>query len=363
MTDTYNYRVQIFKSDGTYLSQFGTYGKGNGQFELPSGIAVDASGYVYVADQSNACIQKFSRTGKFLKKIGTGMFTSVSGIEVAGSRIYALDPLENRVIRFNTDGSYISSAGGTGDATDEFNGAWGIGKDASGNLYVADTQNSRLMRRRAVLGITYNLQYGSKTVAAQALCGLLISKPDDPVRGGYAFGGWYKDAACLEAWNFGANKATSNMTLYAKWTARTYTVTFNSGNGSAVSPVTAAYNALIAKPANPTRNGYIFGGWYKDSAYAAAWSFSKDRVTADTTLYARWYTDKVYTISTYTSSFGTITGAGKYNGGMRATLTAKPKSGYRFVRWLENGVQVSTHSSYSFTVTKNRKLQAQFAKS
>src|SRR4030042_1223850 len=63
VADTYNDRIQKFSSSGTYMTQWGTYGSSNGQFNWPSGVAVDASGYVYVADTYNNRIQRFDSSG------------------------------------------------------------------------------------------------------------------------------------------------------------------------------------------------------------------------------------------------------------------------------------------------------------
>ncbi len=59
MVDAYNYRVQVFTTGGTYLTQWGSVGTGNGQFYNPYGIGFDAAGNVYVADTFNHRIQKF----------------------------------------------------------------------------------------------------------------------------------------------------------------------------------------------------------------------------------------------------------------------------------------------------------------
>ena len=63
MTDkvlrTNNHRIQKFTSAGTFLAQWGSFGDGNGQFNFPDGIAVDAAGHVYVADTGNYRIQVF----------------------------------------------------------------------------------------------------------------------------------------------------------------------------------------------------------------------------------------------------------------------------------------------------------------
>jgi uncharacterized repeat protein (TIGR02543 family) len=70
--------------------------------------------------------------------------------------------------------------------------------------------------------------------------------------------------------------------------ANTYTVTFDSQGGSAVSPQDVAYGGLLTKPAAPTRTGYTFGGWYKESSCTNLWNFGSDTVTGTTTLYAKW---------------------------------------------------------------------------
>jgi DNA-binding beta-propeller fold protein YncE len=79
--DRGNHRIQKFTSSGTYLTQWGTYGTGDGQFDQPIGVVVDGSGNIYVTDASNGRIQKFSNSGTYLTKWGTygsgdGQFSS-----------------------------------------------------------------------------------------------------------------------------------------------------------------------------------------------------------------------------------------------------------------------------------------------
>ncbi len=89
--------------------------------------------------------------------------------------------------------------------------------------------------------------------------------------------------------------------------AQTYTVeagapitmTFNSNGGSDVASIEdLSYNASITAPIAPTKNGYTFVGWYKDEALNQAWDFSSEKVTTDTTLYAKWTvnTNTAYTV-------------------------------------------------------------------
>ncbi|MGB4478130.1 MAG: hypothetical protein WBI30_04450, partial [Candidatus Methanoculleus thermohydrogenotrophicum] len=60
MADRENHRIQKFDSSGNFLTTLGSYGKGDGEFRNPSGVAVDAAGNVYVADRGNGRIQKFA---------------------------------------------------------------------------------------------------------------------------------------------------------------------------------------------------------------------------------------------------------------------------------------------------------------
>lgn len=66
------------------------------------------------------------------------------------------------------------------------------------------------------------------------------------------------------------------------------TVHFESNGGSDVPDQTVQYGELIEKPEDPTRDGYIFGGWYKDLDKTEKWDFGKDIVTGSLTLYADW---------------------------------------------------------------------------
>jgi lactocepin len=76
--------------------------------------------------------------------------------------------------------------------------------------------------------------------------------------------------------------------VYNPNVGKQYTVKFNSQGGSSVSSKTAIYGNTITAPKSPTRSGYSFAGWYKESSCKNAWNFSKDTVTKDITLYAKW---------------------------------------------------------------------------
>ncbi|MBO5907808.1 MAG: InlB B-repeat-containing protein [Clostridia bacterium] len=67
-----------------------------------------------------------------------------------------------------------------------------------------------------------------------------------------------------------------------------YTVTFNSNGGSDVTSVEVEKDATVAEPTAPTKDGYVFAGWYADAALTDAWDFAADKVSDDVTIYAKW---------------------------------------------------------------------------
>jgi uncharacterized repeat protein (TIGR02543 family) len=111
-----------------------------------------------------------------------------------------------------------------------------------------------------------------------------------PTRDGFVFGGWYDD---ISRWNFNRLGVMRNMTLYAEWL---YTVAFDSKGGTAVDTQyirerSVDYGYTIEVPIPPTREGYVFGGWYDDKDNL--WNFDGD-VARNMTLYAYWY--PIYTV-------------------------------------------------------------------
>ena len=112
-----------------------------------------------------------------------------------------------------------------------------------------------------IIGLTVTYMNGETIYARQILpSGTLATRQDAPTTTpGYTFGGWNKVDGT--AWNYASDKVTDNITLYAKWTANTYTITFDTAGGSEIAPITQDYGTAITAPADPTREGYTFTGW------------------------------------------------------------------------------------------------------
>ena len=138
--------------------------------------------------------------------------------------------------------------------------------------------------------ITFNADNGFTPTTQSVTEGNKVYKPIDPVKNGYTFVGWFNTANDTE-WNFN-NVVTEDVTLKAKWTVKTYTVTFNSNGGTSVSPVNGViHGTTISAPTIPTREpGYYdsFIGWYKEASLLNTWNFTTDTVIDNITLYAKW---------------------------------------------------------------------------
>ena len=120
--------------------------------------------------------------------------------------------------------------------------------------------------------------------------GMVTEPTETPVKTGYTFTGWFKDTV---QWNF-ETPVTSNMILYANWTANMYTVTFDAQGGSPKpADVTVPYGGMVTEPTEtPVKTGYTFTGWYKEEECTNQWDFDTDMVTGDITLYAGWKKDE-----------------------------------------------------------------------
>jgi len=110
-----------------------------------------------------------------------------------------------------------------------------------------------------------------------------------------------------------------------------YLVSFNSDGGSAVAGIESPVGLSVTAPTEPTKPGYAFAGWYKDSAYSTAWDFANDKVSGSAVLYAAWGHTLTYATSDGT---GTVPAEVRRVGGA-AVLKANAFawSGYDFLGW------------------------------
>ena len=148
VTDFGNKRIQKFSSNGEYLTHWGNSGKHIGDFNNPTGIAVNGD-FVFVADRDLNRIQKFSLDGEFIQtwgKKGTaeGQFMYPNGISVNNGFLYVVDTGNQRIQVFSAEGQFMSSFGSSGLGPGQFLNPVGIDVDSEGNIYVTDKGNGKI---------------------------------------------------------------------------------------------------------------------------------------------------------------------------------------------------------------------------
>lgn len=103
---------------------------------------------------------------------------------------------------------------------------------------------------------------------------------------GFTFDGWYTDENRTIEFDF-TKPITSNTTVYAKWTAKDYEVSFVTEHGDAPDSQNVKYNGTASDPGKLKEEGYTFVGWYADAAHTTEFNFSTP-ITGDTKVYAKW---------------------------------------------------------------------------
>ena len=205
-----------------------------------------------------------------------------------------------------------------------------------------------------------------------------------PARTGYTFGGYFteKNGGGTQYYNANGtsakdwNIAEEDRILYAKWTANTYQVKFN-GNGNTSGSMSNQSFTYDEEPRALTtnaftRDGYTFAGWNtKEDGTGTKFTDGEkvQNLTANNNsiynIYAQW-TINQYTLTYSAGEGGSVTGThesgAKLDYNTSVTLTATPTTGNVFAQWVnENGTTVSTDNPYTFNLTANKTIKAEFA--
>lgn len=134
---------------------------------------------------------------------------------------------------------------------------------------------------------------------------------------GYTFDGWYADENRTIEFDF-TKPIKSNTTVYAKWTAKDYEVSFITEHGDAPASQNVPYNETADDPGKLTEEGYTFIGWYTDETYTKEFNFSTP-ITGNTTVYAKWEKNAPVLPDTYELN---VSGAFVYVDGVDVTAPA-----------------------------------------
>jgi DNA-binding beta-propeller fold protein YncE len=228
VADQGNERVQEFDASNptvSFVTKWGTTGDGNGQFHSPEGLAIGSGGHVYVADYSNARMQEFTGAGTFVRIFGhragggAGELFNPFGVAVAPSGdVYVADSGNDRIQQFDSSGNFIRQWGTFGTGQGEFSNLQGIATDSSGHVYAADYGNSRIQEFSAT--------------------GVFLREWGTPGTGDTQFGGPIDVAVgpsgnvyVADSFNNRIAEFTSTGTFIRKWGANGGDGTPGSGNG------------------------------------------------------------------------------------------------------------------------------------
>ncbi|EFA22930.1 repeat protein [Bifidobacterium gallicum DSM 20093 = LMG 11596] len=275
----------------------------NGRYELRGDwkssntavATVDANGNVAARSAGTTTISVTQHNRTYSKQLTVATTTvSFAGNGSTSGATNAITGAQDDVVTLPTSGfartgytftSWNTKADGTGTTYQ------------AGARYTLPAQNVTLYAQWKIntYTVTFNANGGSAVASQTVTHGNKASAPANPTRTGYTFQGWYTAASGGTKFDFNT-AITANRTLYAQWKINTYTVTFNSNGGSAVASQTVTHGNKASAPANPTRTGYTFQGWYTAASGGTKFDFNT-AITANRTLYAQWK------INTYTVTF------------------------------------------------------------
>jgi uncharacterized repeat protein (TIGR02543 family) len=218
--------------------------------------------------------------------------------------------------------------------------------------------------------VTFNSNGGSSVDSQSVAQGGFATEPAEPTKEGYVFSGWYTDNNVFSGgYRFDDTSVTANITLYAKWVANIYTITFDKQGGTGGSDtVTATYGAALYDALAPTNAGYLFGGYYtgtdgNGTQYYGA-TMNKVKTSYDTagdiTLYAKW--TEGYTV-TFNSNGGSSVDSQIVIPGSTATEPTAPiKSDIEcaFDGWYTDDTTFANLYNFTTAVTANITLYAKW---
>ena len=184
---------------------------------------------------------------------------------------------------------------------------------------------------------------------------------------GFTFTNWTENGSVVSTLANYTFSVTGNRTLVANFQAQTqsYTISVSASptNGGTVTGGGTYQQGQSCTVHATANSGYTFTNWTENGSVVSTQANYTFTVNSNRTLVANFQAQpQNYTVSVSANPAegGTVTGGGTYQQGQSCTVTATANTGYNFVRWTENGNQVSTNASYTFTVNNNRNLVAQF---
>jgi DNA-binding beta-propeller fold protein YncE len=151
VADTHYHRVLVYDREGNLLTSFGHEGSGDGQFQLPTDVAFDAQGFIYVSEyHENDRVTKWSPGLKFVRALGEAPIVGVrlsrpTGLIVDDEQtLWIADACNHRIVRMSLDGELLSVFGKFGSAAGELRYPYDISQSPDGSLLVCEYEGHRL---------------------------------------------------------------------------------------------------------------------------------------------------------------------------------------------------------------------------
>jgi DNA-binding beta-propeller fold protein YncE len=147
ITDGYgNSRVAKYSKDGEYITQWGSKGTGDNQFNIVHDIAIDSAGKLYIADRENDRIQIFDQSGNFLGK-WSNLGAAWGLVYVPRQNVFFLsDGVNDEIIKLDAAGKILGKIGSHGKGPGKLHYPHSLAVDSSGALYVAEILNWRVQK-------------------------------------------------------------------------------------------------------------------------------------------------------------------------------------------------------------------------
>ena len=251
---TQNGELTLIDSNPNAVHKFD---KSNALWKLADGTTAEEN----IIEVKGGALTGGSSTGEAGNTCGGGIYVRKGGtLLMRGGNIVGCTARQGGGIYVDNGGRFEMSAGtitGCTAGQEEGKTANGVFIAASGRF----TQSPGAQITGEVIGaytVTFQSEGGSE-VASQIRANAPAARPADPTKEGYTFIGWYNGES---EWNF-ETPVTEYLTLTAKWQPNQYTITFDTAGGSEVPSITQDYGTAITPPAAPTRTGYTFAGWDK----------------------------------------------------------------------------------------------------
>ena len=371
---TYTVSVSANPTNGGTVSGNGTYTEG----ESCTVTAIPNTNYIFANWTENGSVVSSNASYTFTVNESHTLVANFTYVPPTYTVIVSANPTNGGNVSGN--GTYTEGQSCTVMATPNANYTFTnwtengsvVSSNASYNFTVTDNRN--LVANFTYVPPTYTVMVSANPTNGGNVSGggtytegqscTIMATPN----ANYIFTNWTENGSVVSSnasYNF---TVTGNRNLVANFTyvPPTYTiiVSANPTNGGTVSgggTYTEGQSCTITATAN---SNYTFINWTENGSYLSSDASYTFTVNSNRNLVAHFTENPLPTyiinVAANPANAGTVVGNGTYQEGQSCTVSATPVTGYSFVNWTENEVVVSTNSSYTFTVTENRNLVANF---